>query len=316
MPSDEQPRDATLSRPCLWAEARVILCVLVALLGAEFALRALEPRLSGNLRHIHDIPAIMAKIETAGKSLLFLGNSLTNNAVDPQAFQHLSSNYRAGGAVEKITPDGTALSDWYCIYQNHIATHAAPPEAIVLGFAWAQLSDQYPIDPVRLGGLFCRAADIQSLSSTGLSHHVNVLAFLAGAYSHVYLNREAIRNRVLDMLIPHYRDLTQSLNRIPDAEGADSGSTRPAYTYETLVRFIQDMAQRGTRLILVAMPVQDGYEIDPALIDVSELHGIQFLDMRHTPGIERTMFADPIHLNEEGRERFTAVLANRLARHQ
>lgn len=293
----------------------MIFCVLLSLLGMELALRALEPSLSGNLRHIHEIPTITAKIEGARSAFLFLGNSLTNNAIDPQVIQTSMPDSMAGNTVvEKITPDGTALSDWYCIYQNHISTLNTAPDVIVLGFAWAQLSDQYPIDPVRLGGLFCKTGDIRQLAYTGLGNHVNVLAFLAGAYSHVYLNREAIRNRVLDAIIPYYRNITQSMNQAPGANAEVQVTGKPVYTYETLGRFVHDMERHGTRLIAVAMPVQNDYEIDPTLVDVTKQHNIELLDMRHIPGIDDSMFADAIHLNEQGRLRFTAILSEKLAR--
>lgn len=305
-----------ITDPNLKYELWVILCVACVLLLTEIGLRSTESYLSGNLNHIHQIPTIASRFGTDEPSVLFLGNSLTNNAIDPHSFKQPYGilQGQAPDIVEKITPDGTSLSDWYCIYRNFIADQKAAPKVVVMGFAWAQLSDQYPIDPARLGGFFCSTEDIPDLSSTGLSRHDNVLVFMAGAISHVYLNREAIRNRVLDMLVPNYRTVVQTLNNRPDAQ--PNGNTMPAqqmnYTYDTLRHFSRLVAESGARLVVVAMPVQESYPIDRNLLTLAHEQQITLVDLRDHPQLDRTMFADPIHLNDLGRKRFSAFLASAL----
>lgn len=305
-----------IADPNLKYELWVIVCVACVLLLTEIGLRSTESFLSGNLNHIHQIPAIASKFGATEPSVLFLGNSLTNNAIDPLSFRKPYGilHGRAPDVVEKITPDGTSLSDWYCIYRNFIAGQKTEPQVVVMGFAWAQLSDQYPIDPARLGGFFCSTGDIAELSSTGLSRHDNVLVFMAGAISHVYLNREAIRNRVLDMLIPNYRTVVQSLNNRPGMQ--PNGNAMPAqkanYTYDTLRRFSRLVEQSGARLVVVAMPVQESYPIDRNLITLANEEKITLLDLRDHPQLDHTMFADAIHLNDQGRQRFSQSLASEL----
>lgn len=299
--------------PNLKYELWVIICLACVLLLTEMGLRSSESILSGNLRHINQIPTIASKLGSTTPSVLFLGNSLTNNAIDPYAFKKPYSvlHNQSPKVVEKITPDGTSLADWYCIYRNFIATQQSPPKIVIMGFAWAQLSDQYPIDPARLGGFFCSPDDVTELSSTGLSRHDNLLVFMAGAVSHVYLNREAIRNRVLDWLIPDYRSATQALNINPNARNAGNlaAGKKTQYTYETFRRFCRLLGESGAQLVVVAMPVQEQYQIDPGLLDIARELNISLLDLRTLPGIDNSMFADSIHLNDTGRNRFSHALA-------
>lgn len=302
--------------PNLKYELWVIICLACVLLLTEFGLRGAESVLSGNLRHISQIPAIASKLGATGSSVLFLGNSLTNNAIDPYAFKrpYRILNDQSPEVVEKITPDGTALSDWYCIYRNHVATQRTLPDVVVMGFAWAQLSDQYPIDPARLGGFFCGMNDVNALSDTGLSRHDNLLVFMAGAVSHVYLNREAIRNRVLDWVVPNYRSVTQDLNINPGTQldGRAAAAGRSHYTYETFRRFARLVNESGTRLVVVAMPVLEQYPLDPELMRAARDLKIALIDLRTLPDMNPSMFADPIHLNDTGRQQFSRILANTL----
>ena len=290
----------------------VIICLLVAIACLDGALGFLDEGLSGNIRHIKEIEHLAGTAMESDQSVVFIGNSLTNNAISPDIIRSsLPTDTNQPLLVSKIVPDGTSLADWYCIYSNHLNHGRRNPELIIIGFAWAQLSDQYPINPSRLGGYFCQPGDIADLSHTTLSEHDNMLAFFAGAISHLYLNREAIRNRALDMVVPNYQQVTQTLNRAPGTQGNESNAQheKTKYSYETLMEMSRKMHGNGTRLILVAMPVQNDYAIDSALIDAIRKEEIDFLDMRHLEGIDTAMFADSIHLNQNGQELFSHKLS-------
>jgi len=297
-------------------EHRVFISLLVILLLIELGIRLFEDHLSGNIHHIFSIPDIASQVDHyhKGPAVVFLGNSLTNNAIDPglidRLFQHRLANPTQ---TTKVTPDGTALSDWYCIYQNQLMPLDNPPSYIVIGFAWAQLSDQYPINPTRLGGFFCKTADVNSLAQTGLARHQQFLRFLAGAISHVYVNREAIRNRVLDALIPEYETYTQQLNQTEASRQDNAAADRKKYSYDLLTRLLHSIHQSGTRVILMAMPVVNDYPLDPALLAISRKLQVPLLDVRHVDGLNDAMFKDSIHLNPTGRSRFSKYITDQIA---
>ncbi len=309
MPAPHQLKTSLRFRG-LKQEAWVVITLVFVVVLIEFALRSQTSNLSGNIQHIGQIPAIASRLAQQSNSMLFLGNSLTNNGIETSIFQARQSGLNAA-IVEKITPDATSLSDWYCVFKNNVAELDTPPRVVVLGFAWLQLSDQYPINASRLGGYFCSIADVASLSGTGLTNHNKLLDFLAGAGSHVYLSREAIRNRLLDALVPNYRSVAQEMNVNPGLRTKEK-IEKIEYNYTTLVRFSQMARDADVNLVLVAMPVKDEYPIDPGLMETVKNHGITLLDMRHTPGLTSSMYLDQIHLNASGRRHFSLALAHAL----
>jgi hypothetical protein len=293
-------------------EVLLVISLIFIMLFIELMLRSQASNLSGNIRHIRQIPEIASRLNQQTPSLLFLGNSLTNNGIDPAVFQARLPDLKTR-IVEKIVPDASSLSDWYCIVSNNIASLDHPPRVLVVGFAWLQLSDQYPVNASRLGGFFCSVTDTSALSAMGLTNHTQVLDFLAGAGSQVYLNREAIRNRLLDVLVPNFRSVTQEMNANPGLTRKQPNTQAPiVHSHSTLIRFSRMAQETGIKLVLVAMPVKDEYQLNPDLVETVKKHQIAFLDMRHTPGLENNMYLDPIHLNEVGRHRFSLALANAL----
>lgn len=317
MPTPEKLTNR-VSQPRLKLELLIIFLVVVALSGLESSMRLIEGDLSGNLRHINQIPEIASKLGATKNTVLFLGNSLINDAVNPAFFNRTYSilNGESPRNVGKITPDGTSLSDWYCIYRNFIDTQRHPPNIVILGFAWGQLSDQYPVNPARLGGLFCSFQDLHPLDTTDLSKYENILAFTAGVVSHVYLNREAIRHRVLVSLVPNYQQVTQQLNTEPTQNFAQNiRGDESQYSYETLIRLCDLIISKDSKLLLVAMPVQNQYTLDPKLPKIAEDHGAVFLDLRNLQNIDASKFKDNIHLNESGSALFSRTLSELIDEH-
>ncbi|BDD87621.1 hypothetical protein [Desulfofustis limnaeus] len=291
-------------------EYRVLLLVGFMLVAVEGGVRLVEGHLSGNVNHILEIPAIVRQVEQARNdenTLVLLGNSLLNNATDEAVLRALLPMV-ASSALAKITPDGSALAEWFCVYNNHLAA-AHVPDVLVIGFAWAQLSDQFPINASRLGGFFCGIDDSDRMGATGLTDHRNYLRFLAGKVSHVYVNRELIRNRLLSTVIPDYEIITQRLN---SEERQRGGPGRTVYTYSLLTDLLASMHDAGTRVVLIAMPVQTPYQIDEGLLRETERFGVVLLDYRNLFNADEAVFADPIHLNSKGSKRFSTVLAGDL----
>lgn len=279
-------------------------------------MRLVEKNLSGSVAHILSIPEIIQQLDNnqTGSNIIFLGNSLTNNAIDSALVQaRLSDQFSSSTQVSKITPDGTALSDWYCIYANQIQGLNSPPEFLVIGFAWAQLTDQYSINPSRLGGFFCTLSDLEHLDETGLTDHRQALRFLAGTASHVYVNREAIRNRVLDMLIPDYQAITQNLNQTENSRQSDSSTDENHYSYNVFKRLINSIKAQGTHVILIGMPVMENYELDDQIYTMVEDMDITLIDMRKTKNITADMFKDSIHLNQQGQKVFSDAIIRHIA---
>lgn len=297
-------------------EYRLVVLLVLLVVFLEFTLRHFEDTLSGNINHIFNIPHLVTQFDDrkADYGLIFMGNSLSNNALDiPYVEQAINSAHSGQTKVLKITPDATSISDWYCLYHNTLEPMKNPPDTLVIGFAWAQLADQHPVEARRLGGFFCGLNNIPDLSDTELHQHQKWLEFLAGKISHVYVNRERIRNRILSTVIPHYKEVTQSLNQTEEARDSSGPETKQWYSYHLLKKLDLQLKRHGTRLVLMAMPVINPYQVDQRLIETANNLDISILDLRNAPGISRDLYKDPIHLNEAGRKIFSKLLIDDIA---
>ncbi len=299
----------------LMTRYRVVVCVGAILLVVEAGVRLSAPFLSGNIRHIQALPELVRQLETSPTghgALVFIGNSLINRAVDTELLGTALTAFSGQRTeVYKITPDGTALADWYCLYNRYLHGSKTHPAIVVVGFAWAQLSDQYPVDAARLGGYFCTMADAGRLTAAGL-HHEQLIEVLAGKIAHTYVNRDLIRNRLLAPLVPHYREQAQKLHQAADAPDREPVHGDIGRSYRLLADFARLIDAEGGRLLLIAMPVRNEYSIDAMLPVATRQLGVPLLDLRQLPGLDESMFVDPIHLNAAGRAVFSSHLAELL----
>ena len=295
-------------------EKYVVACIVICIVLIEVTLRIVEDKLSANIANIRTIPATATEIERSeADSILFIGNSLTDNAVDSiLVSEHLQKQLSKKFNIFKVIPDSTGIADWYCIYQNQLRNISNPPTVVVIGFAWEQVSDQQPVTPGRLGGFFCKLSDLEPLSATGMGHHQQQLQFAVGAISHVYLNREAIRNRVLDLFIPKYIHISRGMNQYANEKNSSEDPVARTYSYDLLIDLAQQIRDSNSELVIMAMPVIQPYALDPKLTELSSELGITLLDLRNTGDFDKSMYRDPIHLNKEGRTIFSRLIAQNL----
>jgi hypothetical protein len=290
-------------------ETRLVVVLLSVIVLADVALRLTDQSLSGNLAHIEDIPALIGKAGVAPReSMLILGNSLTNNGVAADAIERQFADM----SVAKVTPDATALWDWQCLLDHQVVDRPDVQfDTIVIGYAWHLLSDQTRSDPSRLGSLYCRADDLLAPSAIGLGSIGEVTEFLVARSLRLYALRDTLRNRLLAFLIPHYKQFTQSAN-----ENRAGASAAPVvdvtYTYSHFESLADRLAQKDTSVIVVAMPVQQEYDLDPQLQALARRGKIRLLDLRHVEGIDASSYLDAMHLNNDGRQTLTRRLMHEL----
>ncbi len=274
----------------------------------DLGLRATDQRLSGNLAHIGEIPALVGDLGSQGsaQATLLLGNSLTNNGVDAAALAQ---------PVGKVTPDGSSFWDWKCIVEKQLLDHPERKVSrVVLGTAWHLASDDTRADPSRLGALFCSAGDIAHPSAIGISTPGDIGEFIAARGSHIYALRDTLRNRALDKVIPNYKRFASEQNAAGRTDDeAPAEAAKHEVPYESLAAMARSLKARGTSLVVVLMPVKQSYEADPALQALAARGDLRLIDYRHLPGIEHSHFIDEMHLGPDGRAVLTAQLARDLA---
>jgi hypothetical protein len=288
---------------------RVLILIALGIVASDLILRAIETRLSGNLAHVAEIPALIdSAAATARPTLLLLGNSLTYNGIAPEALRAV----HAQGPVTKITPDGTNYWDWQCILEHQVLERDdLKVDMLVLGYAWHLLSDQTNPEPSSLGALFCRATDVFAPRSLGLDSIGDIAEFLLAGSLRPYALRETLRNRGLALVIPDYARLTQLANVNVEAAKQASGPKR-LFTYAHFTGLAEKLHARGTTIVIIAMPVRSEYDIDEELKALDARGLIVLLDYRATPGIDAHAFKDEMHLTEAGQTILTARLSSDL----
>lgn len=294
-------------------ETRVVFALLAAIALVDIGLRLAEARLSGNLAHVAEIPELIA---VAGQpqrhSLLLLGNSLTHNGVAAPVINRVLPDM----TIAKVTPDGTGLWDWQCLLDHQVVERREVQfDTVVIGFAWHLLSDQTRNDPSRIGALFCRMSDLASPRAIGLESSGDIGEFVAANVLRTYALRDTLRNRFFQLSVPNYVQFTQAGNtgaggaEDPNESHRAAAAAEPQYTYRTLEGVVDRLKSKGTRVIVVAMPVQSSYEIDPELLELEASRVLTVIDLRKVAGLDRSHYLDDMHLNPAGQQILSKALA-------
>jgi hypothetical protein len=294
------------------SEIRVVIAVLSVLFCCEILVRIEEPKLSLDVRHIHEIPAIVQRLSTKqSERILFLGNSLTRAGVEPATIQlGLTPPSGKSLAVERVYPDDTTLSDWYYIYRTFIVDKHAEPDVVVVSFALDQLEDHSQMHVDRLGGYFGGWATRREVFAYDLPGFGDRVEYELASSSRLFANQDRIRLRVLDFLVPHYRQSAGRLNRIVQQTAQKKNGSQQSYA--RLRRFIELVRGNGSKLFLVAMPTGGPeYQIPQSLVDTARSEDAIFLDMRGINGVD---YSDGYHLTAQGAKKYSAALAQSLQR--
>jgi hypothetical protein len=283
----------------------ILFTIALTVLLLEITIRIVENDISGNRHHINDIPNIVDQFSKDQRpSILFLGNSLINESVD---VNQLSASLNNTYHLNKITPDGTSIWDWSMIAKNQLFDSNAELDYLVIGFAWGLLNDDYQPNPSRLGGYFAKLSDLSLLIKYGMDEFSQVSEFFLGLTSKLFVNREAVRNKVLASLIPHYEQFVRAQNQAgaPDNAVQVAQHRAPLTDYKMLNNLIDQLDKVGIKLIIIAMPIEAGYEVSEELSQLLGKRAYLYMDYRKLFQTETGMYKDGFHLNEKGRKIFT-----------
>lgn len=291
--------------------------MLLVLAGGELFVRLRESALSLDVQHIRRIPSIAENLTRGeGGRVLFLGNSMTRNGVDvPIVEQELrAEGLTAPLRVERVYPDASGLAEWYYAFNHFFVEAGRLPDALIIGFAANDLSDNRPPQPARLAQYYTGARDVPEVFANDVRDFEARAEFLLSGASASFANRTRMRERALDLVIPHYRRSAQEINRAQQALKNKGGAPAAvALTYRRLERLGQLAAGRGVRVILVAMPQREPYQLDPQLQPAVERAGMTLIDARGAPGLGGESFEDEMHLTPDGAAVYSRHLARQLA---
>ncbi|MDR6756399.1 hypothetical protein J2Y48_001689 [Mycoplana sp. BE70] len=294
------------------SEWKVIASVLAVLLIGEISLYFTENRLSYDVQHIGQIPAIVNDIKQGNSPrVLFLGNSLTRAGIRPDIVKRAWAGVNLPDAtIGLIYPDDTVLTDWLYVYRRFVQPANTQLRLVIICFANDHLDDGPVRNSERLGSQFAGL----SLAAEAFSHDVLSLSdrvrYLLGATSRLWANRERIQKRVL-ALIPGYQEFAPIINDVVRSDGQAAAHAKPP-TYNQLARFLNIVTSDGTKVVFVATPVRQPYPLPDELYKAIRRGGAEIIDLR---GFERTGpgdFLDSLHLAPAAAERFSKALGSAL----
>lgn len=289
-------------------DVKIIIFIVFVIFACEMMIRGFATELSGNINHIETFPETAFKIAGSNKkSVLFLGNSLTGNAINPDVFTESASESGVGNVnAYKFVPDATAIWDWYCIVKNEFTANNEYPDVVINGFAWWLLSDQERPEPSRLGGYFCDISDITDLYQSGMKDQEDIIKYYLSSGSLFFTNRDLIKKRFLEKIIFSYQTSVQKMNERENYRGISVINIK---TYQLLKKYMALLKSKGVEMVFISMPVKDDYDVDEELVAIFDEYGAQYFDYRHLSEITSDLFIDPIHLGTEGSRIFTMKLA-------
>lgn len=289
--------------------------ILAIVLAGEVTLRASMPIVSGTLKHIKEIPYAAEMLsKSEGMRILFLGNSMINNGIDVKIIRgELEKNSMSIINVAKINPDGTDLWDWYFLYKNNFFLQSNPPDLIVLGFRSDFVDDRRQPNPSRLAANFSGLNDLPELIDFGMTGRGEITEYLLASSICLYAHREAIRNRLMDWIVPYYRESTAKIGANAwKAQSEAGGEVQGEYSYRRLEGLLRLVRSKGGMVVLVAMPTRNKYELKKEIVLTIEKSNAVLMDLRVVRGLSEGNFIDAVHLNSAGAELLSRELAKRL----
>ena len=290
---------------------KVIALVVSVLVACELGVRVFEKRLVVDAK----TPALLKRlVEGEGQRVLVLGNSLVRDNVNADI---LEAEIKAQGVrpvhVERVYWMNTIINDWYYAFKHHCVDTGRLPDVLVVCFSNKHLEDA-SIQRSLVARYHSQMRDIPQIFSEDVPDFDGRVEFLLSAGSASFTHRTTVERRVLDAVIPHYRESVTRLNRALRA-AANQRLVDYQPTYRRLEQLIQLAQSNGVRVILVAVPVASPYPINSQIMSMAETNGAAFIDSRLVAGLSPESYVDGIHMDSDGAALYSRFLARQLADH-
>ena len=278
------------------------------LVVCELGVRVFERRMTVDVK-----AAAISKrlVEREGRRVLVLGNSLVRDNVNTDI---LEAEMRAQGVssihIERVYLQNTIVNDWYYAFKHHFLDTGRLPDVLLICFSNNHLEDA-SIQRSLVARYYSSVRDIPQVFSEDVTDFDGRVEFLISAWSASFTHRTDVERRILDLLIPHYRESIMRINNaLTDKANEQRGNYQP--TYRRFGQLIQLAQSKGVRVILVAVPVEYPYPIDPQIKNTVETNGVTFIDTRTVEGLSKESYVDGMHMNREGATVYSRLLARQL----
>ena len=280
----------------------ILVFILCLLFLSEITIRLTWTYLSNDLKHINSIAEIGDSFSSNKFNIIFLGNSLTRRAVDPNIMEDkfLENNIKDIN-INMVYPDDTSVIEWYYIVKKYFSNFNKP-NLIAIHFVRNQLVDvKLEFEEIERLAYYNDWSDFYNLIIFEEMSFNQVCHLVLSKISMLYSYRQRIQSRVLD-LIPGYRKTAQIIN-----ENIKKTNKRDMIkTYKHLENLVGLCKLNNIELVLISHPLPNDYKIDNRLFQKD----IKFLDLKNKKKYDSTYFLDNYHLNESGALIHMDYLAN------
>ena len=297
-------------------ELKVVASVVLVLIAVECGLRAVEEKISLDVQHIRAIPAITQAVMSGPEPrLLFLGNSMTRDGIDEEAFRGELDREGIGPVTTgRMFPDNTQIGEWYYAFKKQCIHADRIPNFLVISCPTDQLTDLAHFSVYKLGSTWTRYHDVFEVFGNEVTNFGDRSEFLIAMHSSAFANRRRVGSRLLDAVVPNYRMAARQINEVLRKSKRQAATqARIEITYHRLERLIDLARSHDVQVAIAAVALPKYYEIDPGLTALLASHGVPLLDCRRVPGLNATLFKDALHMKPEGAEIYSRYLAAKVA---
>jgi len=304
-------------------DRKVWLGLLVFFVALEIFTRAILHDRSKDFRRFGGYPARAAALVATPNTqrLAFIGNSATDRGVDPRVVEWMFARAGRPTAADLFVADQSRIDTWRFIFERYFAAPARNPDLVVVTFYENDLEDGNGIEIGRLAQFFTTWRDWPELFRVNLRTIDERASFVISSISATYAASDRIRERLLEALIPQFKEHSGRVNEIvfQHEQRRRRQAPRAAPTFVALEHLLDRAAERGVKLCFVAYPTlvaggRSPYDLSPALVDLLGRRGVQLIDLRQVPGLGPGLYADEVHLTEAGRTRDSVALGEALVR--
>jgi hypothetical protein len=310
----------------------VALLVLGALLATELGVRAGQDFLSLDIAHLNRAETIVRDLtEAEGLRILVTGNSLTREGVDGQLLEAgLREELGRDVTVAMVYPDASGPADWSFFHRKIMFYPDQHPDLVVLGFGIGQLPDRpHSITLSKLAAHYVDRRDVGTFILNDLDNIEERSQFVLGRMFKTFALRERIAPRVLDALIPWYREMSPILLQVSPvgtegeapaaAEAAEESAAeqaadlQPGPSFHYLGQLVDDYVEAEVPLIGMPVPAPSPWQIHPRALALFEGADVPLLPTFTTLTMEDARFPDGAHMDPAGKALFTEALVPDLA---
>ncbi len=300
-------------------EWKVLLSLALLLMGTEFVLHLTERRLSIDVDHIRSAPQLAETISKDSNHLkdtlkiLFIGNSSIRRGIDSQMLEEeFQTRYGLRIRSYFFYPDGGNIVAWRWAWRRYFSAADCRPDLVVV-CGGASHFDDGKLDPRTLATYFVSNGDIWNCAWNELSGAEERLEFFAAKASLSYASRKRVQRRVMDVLMPHNREVLLDMVSLADKSASGKKITNSqTQASESLRELLKEICAKGLKAVIVAMPNLINYEVPESRKRTILETGAAFVDLRRVQGINDSHFYDKAHLDQAGAVIFTRALSTAL----